>query len=372
MLDQFAELRRRARRPRRPCRPSASPPRRTSAAGPARVRRQTPRVEVLFDNGAGTAGAGDPESTYTAGLRQWPPPGTVDVPVARVRTARWHRWPARPGVGERARSRSTRASVRPTSLSVRRERLGGRPRLGLDAGAGRRRDRLPDGALHHGHHHRRPGHPRSVGGLGSPVVDFQATVTEVRPGDGQEEYVTSGFLRSSNQVDRPPRPALFTAADLPRPRTHGTCQPHRYTLVKIPIDPIVHTFRPGTELRVVVSAPGGDRPDLGVRHRSTTGQRPPSASAGAAASTLVVDVVHGVTATPTLPACGSLRGEPCRAYRPRATRPDARAGRPVRPRTQRRRVHPDGARPRPRPRCGRRARRRAPASSMAPTPWPLG
>jgi hypothetical protein len=26
-----------------------------------------------------------------------------------------------------------------------------------------------------------------------------------------------------------------------------------------------------------------------------------------------VNVVHGVAATPTLPACGALRGEPCRA-----------------------------------------------------------
>ncbi len=25
-------------------------------------------------------------------------------------------------------------------------------------------------------------------------------------------------------------------------------------------------------------------------------------------------MVHGVKATPTLPACGSLRGEPCRTY----------------------------------------------------------
>ena len=33
------------------------------------------------------------------------------------------------------------------------------------------------------------------------VEDFQATITEVRPSTAQEEYITSGFLRSSNQVD---------------------------------------------------------------------------------------------------------------------------------------------------------------------------
>ena len=36
--------------------------------GASRVRQQTPRVEVLFDNGAGAVGAGDPQSTYSAGF----------------------------------------------------------------------------------------------------------------------------------------------------------------------------------------------------------------------------------------------------------------------------------------------------------------
>ena len=35
---------------------------------------------------------------------------------------------------------------------------------------------------------------------------------------------------------------------------------------------------------------------------------------GATASSLEVNVIHGVKATTTLPTCGSLRGEPCRTY----------------------------------------------------------
>ena len=34
----------------------------------------------------------------------------------------------------------------------------------------------------------------------APVTDLQVTVTEVRPGETQEEYVTSGFLRSSDRT----------------------------------------------------------------------------------------------------------------------------------------------------------------------------
>ncbi len=56
--------------------------------------------------------------------------------------------------------------------------------------------------------------------------------------------------------------------------------------MKVPIDPIVHTFRPGTELRVVISAPGGDRPswqfdtvDDGTQSVSIgSGRSPPPAS----------------------------------------------------------------------------------------------
>ena len=42
------------------------------------------------------------------------------------------------------------------------------------------------------------------------VEDYQVTVTEVRPAASQEEYVTSGFLRSSNQVDLADSTRLFT------------------------------------------------------------------------------------------------------------------------------------------------------------------
>jgi hypothetical protein len=146
----------------------------------------------------------------------------------------------------------------------------------------------------------------------SSVEDFQATITEVRPADAVEEYITSGFLRSSNQVDRSDSTPLFTDPTY-LPADAKNLSPDRFKLVKIPIDPIVHTFRPGTELRVVVSAPGGDRP---VWEFATldNGQSASIGLGGEAASALVVNTANGVAATPTLPACGSLRGEPCRAY----------------------------------------------------------
>jgi hypothetical protein len=145
-----------------------------------------------------------------------------------------------------------------------------------------------------------------------PVEDFQATITEVRPSAGQEEYITSGFLRSSNQVDARDSTALFTDPTYLAAYARNL-SPDRYSLVRIPIDPIAHTFRPGTELRVVISAPGGDRPEWAF-DTLDNGQQATVGLGGWYASSFVFNVVPGVAATTTLPACGSLRGEPCRAY----------------------------------------------------------
>lgn len=274
--------------------------------------RQTPRVQVLFDSGAGAVGAGDPQSTYSAGFAQWPATGRA--------TTYWLG-----GSGSLATSPQPlkvlgRAalrldpSVRPsTSLPA-----GGNPWAAVPGwnwtpvpaqyGVGFQTTQLAADTTIVG--------PATLDlwvASTSPVVDLQATITEVRPGTGQEEYVTSGFLRSSNQVELSLSSKLFTVPSY----LAGDAQSlsaTKYTLVKVPIDPIVHTFRAGTELRVIVSAPGGDRPAWEFATVDNGSQTASVGLGGLAASSLEVNVVKGVTATATLPTCGSLRGEPCRAY----------------------------------------------------------
>ena len=279
------------------------------AIAEAEFAAQTPLVRVLFDNGAGAAGPGAIESTYSADFSAWPPAGSVRTlsfggngslgvaptvssstsftldPSARPLTSLppggnawaadpdwdWTPVPASDGVAFQTAPFTTATTIAgPATLD-----------LWVKAPV--------------------------------PVEDFQATITEVRPSAGEEEYVTSGFLRSSNQVDSSDSTELFTdptyTADDAR-RLSSTS----YSLVRIPIDPIVHTFRPGTELRVVISAPGGDRP-VWEFDTVDNGQRATVGIGGRTGSALVVNVVGGVQATATLPACNSLRGEPCRAYR---------------------------------------------------------
>ena len=279
------------------------------SAARAQFAAHTPRVQVLFDSGAGPVGAGDPQSTYAAGYAQWPAAGTVTTlslgPSGSLHTG-------------------TSAAAGSASLTLD---PGVRPATSLPA-SGNAWDAAPSWDWTT---------VPAADGLGfqtapftsdttivgpatldlwvtspAPVVDLQATITEVRPGAGQEEYVTSGFLRSTNQVLRSGSTRLVAVPTYLGRDARNLSATHA-VLLRIPIDPIVHTFRAGTELRVVLSAPGGDRPtwtfvtlDHGQRATVHFGRGTPSG--------LVVDVVHNVTATPTLPACNSLRGEPCRTY----------------------------------------------------------
>ena len=269
----------------------------------------TPRVEVLFDNGAGAAGPGDPQSTYAAGFAQWPPAGTVTT----------FDFGTEGSLGTAAPNRSGSATftldpgVRPaTSL----------PSTGNAWSASPAWDWTPVPAADALAFQTTPfTEPTTIVGpatvdlevkSSTPVLDLQVTVTEVRPAAHREEYVTSGFLRSSNRAERSDSTRLFTDPTYLAAGA-GPLTSSAYTLVKIPIDPIAHTFRPGTELRVVISAPGGDRPTWAFATLDH-GQQATVHTGGKMQSSLVVDVVHGVTATATLSACGSLRGEPCRTY----------------------------------------------------------
>jgi hypothetical protein len=68
-------------------------------------------------------------------------------------------------------------------------------------------------------------------------------------------------------------------------------------------------------LRIVISAPGGDRPSWTFDTPATVGAvRDTVALGGRQGSSLVVNVVGGVVPASAIPACGALRGEPCRAY----------------------------------------------------------
>lgn len=141
-------------------------------------------------------------------------------------------------------------------------------------------------------------------------VDVQATLTEVRP-DGMETYVQRGWLRASHRkLDKQQSSVLrpvhtHERADA-RPLAEG-----KPTKLRVEVFPFAHAFRRGSRLRLWIEAPTGH-----------TGFWAFAPGGGPSVNTILHDAAHpsrlvlgalpGETAGAPLPACDSLRNQPCR------------------------------------------------------------
>jgi hypothetical protein len=145
----------------------------------------------------------------------------------------------------------------------------------------------------------------------SADTDLEVTISEVRS-DGSEVYVQSGWLRASERAldeaastsTRPVHTLLEADAE-PLP-SDGSPTP-----VRVEIFPFAHAFRAGSSLRLTIDAPGNSRPVWQFRTVSA-GEQVTVYHSAAYPSTLHLAVVPGVTVPAGYPACGSLRGQPCR------------------------------------------------------------
>jgi uncharacterized protein len=153
-------------------------------------------------------------------------------------------------------------------------------------------------------------------------TDLEVALSEIRP-DGQEMYVTTGWLRASKRhLDH------LSTALRPRPTFRvGDAAPlaEGWNEVRVETFPFGHAFREGSRVRLTIEAPGGNRPTwrfddtIGggpdVRNRISHSQR--------FASKLVLPVIASRDGIATgLPGCEdstttdgftSVRGQPCRS-----------------------------------------------------------
>lgn len=143
-------------------------------------------------------------------------------------------------------------------------------------------------------------------------TDLEVTISEVRP-DGTEIYVQSGWLRASQRAldeatstDLQPRYTNLKddAADLPD---------GEFTPVRVALFPFAHPFRAGSRIRLSIDAPGNNRAIWEFRTISA-GETVTIAHDADHPSRLLLPVVPVSVGTPAPPACGSLRGQPCRSY----------------------------------------------------------
>jgi predicted acyl esterase len=156
----------------------------------------------------------------------------------------------------------------------------------------------------------------------TPDVDFQATVSEVRP-DGNETFVQNGWIRASerklattatNMFEQTPtllQPIpTFLASDVqPMPA-------NEFVPVVIPLYFEGHAYRAGSRIRVTIAAPNGTQPIWSFSHTQPAGTTATESVAFSSThpSSLILPIVPGVSVPTGTPACPSLRNEPCRSY----------------------------------------------------------
>ncbi len=156
----------------------------------------------------------------------------------------------------------------------------------------------------------------------TPDVDLQATVSEVRP-DGNETFVQNGWIRTSerklatsakNILEQKPtelQPISTMLASDVQPMPAG-----EYVPVTIPLYFEGHAYRKGSRIRVTISAPNGTQPIWSFAHTQPEGGTANESVAFSPSmpSNVVLPIVPGVSVPTALPACPSLRNEPCRTY----------------------------------------------------------
>lgn len=150
----------------------------------------------------------------------------------------------------------------------------------------------------------------------APDVDLEVDLTEVRP-DGKETYVQSGWLRAAHRHLDP----VASTELLPFP-THLAADAEalpagEFVPARVAIYPFAHVFREGSRLRLTIKSPGGNRPSWNFDSLQYPDDRfVDVAHSVGRPSAVVLPVQPDVTVPVGLPACGALRAQPCREYRP--------------------------------------------------------
>jgi uncharacterized protein len=289
-----------------------------------------PQIRVLFDNGAGTSPtgsttAGDPYPGFEQSFSAFPIPGT------KART--WYL-----GAG------GTLNEQQPASEGVDNYTSDANAVPLTDYGANTGTGGLWGNASEWEYNWVRPPAGSAVSYVSAPLttnttaigggavhlwvksstpdVDLQATVSEVRP-DGNETFVQNGWIRASERT-------LATTAKNIFKQTPTLLQPiptmlpsdvqpmpaDQFVPVVIPLYFQGHAYRAGSRIRITIAAPNGAQPIWSFSQTQPAGTTATESIAFSSTmpSSVILPIVPGVSVPTGLPACPSLRNEPCRPY----------------------------------------------------------
>jgi putative CocE/NonD family hydrolase len=141
-------------------------------------------------------------------------------------------------------------------------------------------------------------------------TDLQATITEVRP-DGQEEYVQRGWLRASHRKLDPKRTSVLRPYQTNTRQDARQLVPGQPTFMRMEVFPFAQAFRAGSRIRIYIEAPTGHTGFFAFAPTPTPGVNTVLHDR-AHRSRLVLGVLEGQVAHAPLPACDTLRNQPCR------------------------------------------------------------
>jgi predicted acyl esterase len=142
-------------------------------------------------------------------------------------------------------------------------------------------------------------------------TDLEVTISEIRP-DGSEVYVQSGWLRASHRTLDESASTELTPVHTHLAADAAELVAGEITPVRVDIFPVAHPIRSGSRLRITIDAPGGNRGVWRFRTLSA-GETVSIVHDAAHPSAIVLPIMRGLDAPSGVPACGALRGQPCRA-----------------------------------------------------------
>ena len=151
----------------------------------------------------------------------------------------------------------------------------------------------------------------------SAQANLEIVLSEVTP-DGDEVRIQNGVLNAGfRNVDEARSDELLTQI-LYSEADYEDVPVGEWIRVNVPIFPVAHPLRAGSQLRVQINTPGGDLPLWFFENLDPGGESVGYAigRGGARASSIVLPVLPaGALEIPAeRPVCGSLRGQPCRPY----------------------------------------------------------
>jgi putative CocE/NonD family hydrolase len=146
----------------------------------------------------------------------------------------------------------------------------------------------------------------------APDTDLQITLTEVRP-DGQEVYVSRGWLRASHRTLNRSRSTALAPFHTDQERDARSLTPNRPTHMRIQLWPFDYAFHKGSSIRLWIDAPTGETGGWSLNFIKTPAVNSIYADAHHPSAIVLGYLPTARYSKLALPTCDTVLSQPCRS-----------------------------------------------------------